>query len=227
MNPALSLTDPRSSSSTITREPEGSGRSLRARKRPLVFLAEDDADLRRVIGESLRDAGFDVLSASTGHDMLKLLTAVSRAEVPVPDAFVMDVRMPRCSGLDVLSALRLAEWQQPVIMITGFGDPSLHAKAASYGASVILDKPVDTEDIVEMLDVLLRLAHAEVMKPTRNHSLSFAESGPPVPSSRHGIPSARQRREAGVRGRNSVDGDARQPVGTSSGGNARAGGDDT
>lgn len=137
------------------------------RTRPLVFLAEDDTDLRRLLGDWLREAGYDVLLASTGHDMLKLLTAASRDEIPVPDAFVMDVRMPRCSGIEVLCALRLADWQQPAIMITGFGDPSLHQKAADYGASVILDKPIDAEDLVDMLDLLLRLAHAEVMKPTR------------------------------------------------------------
>lgn len=127
----------------------------RANVRPLVFLAEDDMELRRMLCESLRDAGYDVLSASTGHEMLKLLTAASRAEVAAPDVIVMDVRMPRCGGLDVLAALRLADWQQPVIMITGFGDPSLHERATSYGASVSLDKPVDTDDLVDIIDLLL------------------------------------------------------------------------
>lgn len=123
--------------------------------RPLVFLAEDHPDLRRTFVEALRDAGFDVLSASTGHDMLKLLTSAARNEVPVPDAIVMDIRMPRCSGIDVLRALRLAEWKQPVVMMTAFGDPEIHERAASYGASVVLDKPFDAEDLVGMLDILL------------------------------------------------------------------------
>lgn len=135
------------------------------RRKPLVFLAEDDLDLRRVLCESLRESGFDVVTAATGHEMLKLLSAASRHEVRVPDAFVMDIRMPKCSGIDILSALRLADWQQPVVMITGFGDPELHEQAAAYGASVVLDKPVDTSDLVDMLDVLLRFAHAEVMRP--------------------------------------------------------------
>ena len=134
--------------------------------RPLVFVAEDDADLRRMLCESLRDAGYDVLSASTGHEMLLLLTAASRAEVAVPDVIVMDVRMPRCSGLDVLTALRLAEWKQPVIMITAFGDPSLHETAASCGASVSLDKPVDSDDLIDIIDVLLRNCGREPAKAT-------------------------------------------------------------
>ena len=131
------------------------------RTRPLVFLAEDDADLRRILCAALREAGFDVLSASTGREMLALLTAASRDELRVPDAIVMDIRMPRCSGLDVLSALRRADWREPVIMITGFGDPTLHEEAASHGASVVLDKPVDTEDLIDVLEVLLRLSPAK------------------------------------------------------------------
>lgn len=130
--------------------------SLSRRKgRPLVFLAEDDDDLRRLLADALRDAGYDVLSASTGHEMLKLLAAAARAEVAVPDAFVMDVRMPKCTGIDVLTALRLAGWQQPIVMITAFGDPALHERATSYGASVSLDKPVDTDDLIDIIDVLL------------------------------------------------------------------------
>jgi len=124
-------------------------------ERPLVLIAEDDKDLRSILCRSLVEAGFDVLAASTGHDMLKLLAAASRNEIAMPDAFVMDVRMPRCSGLSVLSALRLADWQQPVIMMTAFGDLSVHEQATSWGASVSLDKPVDTDDLIEMLDVLL------------------------------------------------------------------------
>lgn len=158
---ALALRQLEATSASRMREP---------RTRPLVFLAEDDADLRRLLSDALRDAGFDVLSASTGHEILALLSAAAQEEVPIPDALVMDVRMPRCSGLDVLSALRLADWQQPVIMITGFGDPSLHERAASYGASVILDKPVDTHDLVDVLDVLLRLSHAKVMQPLPDSS---------------------------------------------------------
>lgn len=134
------------------------------RSRPTVYLAEDDPDLRRILSEGLREGGFDVLAASDGRDMLRMLTAASRHEIVMPDAFVMDVRMPRCSGIDVLGALRLAEWRQPVVMITGFGDAQVHASAVDHGASVILDKPIDVDDLVSMLDVLLRLAHAPVMR---------------------------------------------------------------
>lgn len=129
-------------------------------KRPLVFLAEDDAELRRCLRDALRDAGFDVFSARTGHEMLELLRACARGDIDPPDAIVMDVRMPRYSGIDVLGALRLAEWPQPVVIMTGFGDPEVHERAASYGASVVLDKPFEAEELVNVIDLLVGLVRA-------------------------------------------------------------------
>lgn len=123
--------------------------------RPVVFLAEDDPELRRLLRESLSDAGFDVLAAANGHEMLNLMTAASRGEVAQPNAFVMDVRMPKCSGIDVLVALRLAEWEQPVVIITAFGDPALHAEAVGRRASIVLDKPFSSDELIGVLDILL------------------------------------------------------------------------
>lgn len=129
--------------------------SVRSSHKPLVYLAEDDADLRRLVADALCGAGFQVLAASDGHEMLRLLSAASRGEIAAPDALVLDVRMPRCSGLDVLAALRLADWDQPIVVMTGFGDAVLHDQASSRGASVVLDKPFESDDLVRMLDILL------------------------------------------------------------------------
>jgi DNA-binding response OmpR family regulator len=125
-----------------------------------IFLAEDDDELRFELAATLRGAGYAVLTVPNGRDMLRLLTAASRGEAPLPDAMVMDVRMPRCTGLDVLEALRFAGWSQPVVMITGFGDAGVHAMAADRGAAAILDKPFDRGDLVAVLRVLLRAARA-------------------------------------------------------------------
>lgn len=129
--------------------------------RPVVFLAEDDDELRRLLSDILRREGFEVRAAATGQEMLELVAAASRSEIAVPDAIVMDVRMPKCSGTNVLSVLRAAEWRQPIVIMTAFGDDHLRADAASRGASVVLDKPFDADDLVATLDILLLFsAHA-------------------------------------------------------------------
>lgn len=125
------------------------------RTKRLVLVAEDDRELREGMAETLRDAGYRVRTAANGHELLAHLTAASRGEVARPDVIVTDVRMPKCSGLDILRAMRLAEWRQPVIVITGFGDPRTHAAAAELGATVVLDKPFDGDDLVGMVDIVL------------------------------------------------------------------------
>lgn len=122
---------------------------------PLVYFAEDDDELRHVIAEGLRRAGFEVVPASSGGEILRMLTSASRGEMRRPDVLVMDVRMPICSGLDVLGALRMSSWTQPIVLITGFGEPALHVRATERGASVVLDKPFDLQDLIGVLDLLL------------------------------------------------------------------------
>ena len=114
-----------------------------------VFLGEDDPDLRNLMSESLRRANFAVLNARHGGELLYMLSAVSRGVLPCPDVVVMDVRMPSYSGLDLLRAMRMAEWKVPVVLMTGFGDDLMHERAKQYGAHVLLDKPVRAEKLIE------------------------------------------------------------------------------
>jgi DNA-binding response OmpR family regulator len=121
-----------------------------------VLLAEDDDELRGLFAKTLRDAGFEVHTAADGQEVLCVLSDAAREDAPMPDAIVMDVRMPRKSGLDVLRAIRTTGWSQPVVLVTGYGDPVLHAMAAELGAAVILDKPVDREDLVAVVELLIQ-----------------------------------------------------------------------
>lgn len=125
------------------------------RSRRFVLVAEDDRELREGMAETLREAGYRVRTAADGRELLSLLTSASQGEIARPDVVVTDVRMPRYSGLDILRAMRLADWRQPVIVVTGFGDPRTHASAAELGATVVLDKPFDADDLVGMVDIVL------------------------------------------------------------------------
>ncbi|CAN5776436.1 hypothetical protein BH11MYX4_BH11MYX4_12070 [soil metagenome] len=114
---------------------------------PFVMIAEDDPELRKLLADTLVEDGCVVRTASDGRELLAMLSAVSRGEMLMPSLLVMDVRMPRCSGMDVLTALRLAEWEVPVVIITGFGDVELHANAETLGAAFVLDKPFDLDTL--------------------------------------------------------------------------------
>lgn len=126
----------------------GSHRFDRGRVRcASVLIAEDDDEMRELLHAELRADGHEVYTVSDGTEMLELLSDVSQLPFTVPDVIIMDVRMPGCSGLHILAALRAAQWSTPVILITAFGDPRLHAEAVRLGAAVVFDKPFDIDDL--------------------------------------------------------------------------------
>jgi CheY-like chemotaxis protein len=126
---------------------------------PRVLLAEDNDDLRTLIGESLRIDGYQVAEARDGGELLDLIAdwlVYKWPEDPV-DLILSDVRMPGYSGMDVLAGLRKAHWDTPVVLITAHGNASLCSEATRLGASAVLAKPFDLDDLrTVVLNVISR-----------------------------------------------------------------------
>lgn len=114
----------------------------------LVWIADDDNDLRALVIETLRASGHTTVEARDGAELLVLL---ARAEVDPslrPDVLITDVKMPRLSGLGVLESLRGAKWRPPVIVITVLSDDSIDTVARRLGAAGVLRKPFDDDDLL-------------------------------------------------------------------------------
>ena len=135
------------------------GHERRPVARGHVLLAEDNDELRYMVADALQAHGFVVQTAADGAAALELLERAMREEIPMPDVVVMDVRMPRYNGLDVLRALRLSRISVPVVLMTAFPDPDTLQTAASLGAACTLAKPLDDiEDVVHAVSVVAELA---------------------------------------------------------------------
>jgi CheY-like chemotaxis protein len=109
-----------------------------------VLLAEDDIEMRMLIQDVLSRDGWEVVEARNGTELLSLIAGqVYRTlrRAPAIDLIISDVRMPGLSGLDVLAAIRRADWAVPVILITAFGERIVHLEAKRLGAVAVLDKP--------------------------------------------------------------------------------------
>lgn len=122
-----------------------------------IFLAEDDAEMRRLVADALRKDGYEVFEAADGGQLLVRLARTykydHRPDQGV-DLIVTDLRMPVCDGLDIVGVLREAKWRTPVIIMTAFGDASTRERAEKLGA-VMLNKPFRIDQLKQTVREIL------------------------------------------------------------------------
>ena len=121
-----------------------------------VLIVEDNTVNRRVFSATLTAAGADITEAENGVDALNALE-----KDPEFDLVLMDLHMPRLSGLSVLEALpthlgKLSE-RLPVIMITADVTPDARIALLEHGAHSVLTKPVDLDDLTHLICEAIRL----------------------------------------------------------------------
>ncbi|MEX2692651.1 response regulator transcription factor [Rhizobium mongolense] len=116
-------------------------------EQPLVIIVDDDASMREALSELILSAGFQpVCFASTG-EMLDTNVLDS------PGCLILDVRMPRVSGLDLQHHLAQNGSLTPIIFLTGHGDIPMTVQAMKAGAVDFLTKPVRDQTL---LDAVIR-----------------------------------------------------------------------
>jgi DNA-binding response OmpR family regulator len=138
--------------------------------RKRVLLAEDNAPLRHLIGDSLRRSGYDVVEVTDGAEALEWIGAHLGAAAPeLPDIAVADIRMPYLSGLQVLAALRDVQPAFPIILMTAFGDEDTHSLARRLGAVAVFDKPFPIDDLCAAVADALAANAPRCAIPQRRH----------------------------------------------------------
>jgi two-component system response regulator CpxR len=116
-----------------------------------ILLADDDVELCALLQEYLQQEGFRVRLAHDGA------CALEAAREPGLDAMVLDIMMPRMSGLEVLKALR-RDSDLPVLMLTARGDDLDRILGLELGADDYLPKPCNPRELVARLRAVLRRA---------------------------------------------------------------------
>jgi len=111
-------------------------------------VVEDDQRVREVVTLALSEA-YDVTEAATGTEALDI---VRRGPVA---AVVLDYRLPDRTGLEVLSAIKSALPELPVVMMTGYGSEGVCASAFKLGVRDYFAKPLSVFDLTRTLDRIL------------------------------------------------------------------------
>ena len=119
-----------------------------------VYIVDDDASVRRGLGNLVRSVGLQAEVFASASEFL----AAKRVDAPA--CLILDVRMPGLSGLDFQAELAKARNQIPIIFITGHGDIPMTVKAMKAGAVEFLTKPLRDQDLLDAVSLALERARA-------------------------------------------------------------------
>ena len=108
-----------------------------------IVLIDDEAELRAATAQGLELADFDVTAFDSGEDALSLLSRTFDGIV------ISDIKMPRMSGLELMSRVLAVDPEIPVILITGHGDIPMAVAAIRSGAYDFIEKPFAAETLAD------------------------------------------------------------------------------
>lgn len=120
-------------------------------KAKTILYVEDNDLNRKIVRDMLRRTSYRLLEATDGE------TGIAMARTESPDLILMDIQLPKISGLEAMRALRQAgeTAHTPIIAITSFALSGDHQKAKDAGASAYLAKPYSPRELLEMIRELL------------------------------------------------------------------------
>jgi two-component system alkaline phosphatase synthesis response regulator PhoP len=117
-----------------------------------ILVADDEPDILEIIGYNLIAEGYEVLYAKDGEE------ALARARESMPDLIILDVMMPRRTGMEVCRLLRAQETFNDtlIIFLTALNDELSHVKGLEFGADDFISKPVSPRVLVTKVNSLFR-----------------------------------------------------------------------
>jgi FixJ family two-component response regulator len=117
--------------------------SIRNEEQAVVFVIDDDADLRDGLSNLLRSVGLQVRAFGSATDFLE-------SKLPdAPSCLVLDVRLPGLSGLDFQSELIKKNIGVPIVFMSAHGDIPMTVRAMKAGAVEFLPKPFHDQNMLD------------------------------------------------------------------------------
>lgn len=107
-----------------------------------ILVIDDEASTRRLIEQTLKKQGYEVLLASSGDEGLKMVIDDS------PDIILLDIQLPGMDGIEVLQKIKEINKDTVVIMATAMDDLKVAVKAMRLGAYDYINKPFHIDDLV-------------------------------------------------------------------------------
>lgn len=123
-----------------------------------ILIADDEALMRMLIAQTLEDLeerGVELLTAVNGEEALQMVRAEN------PQLVFLDVMMPKMNGFEVCEAIKGAAQTAGthVVLLTAKGQDADHQRGKRAGADVYMTKPFDPDELVNLAETVLGLAH--------------------------------------------------------------------
>ena len=144
-----------------------SGDLERSTERRVLYVVDDNADVRKSLHFALDSSDVMVWPFGAPADFLDSLDNL------IPAPILLDVRMPKIDGIQLLQIVRERSIEWPVIMMTAHGDIPVAVASMKLGALDFLEKPFAIERLEEMLDVAYaKVSEVVVTSEQRNRALT-------------------------------------------------------
>ena len=107
-----------------------------------ILIVEDNKDMQFLLSHILEEEGYKTSVAGSGIKALKEIKEIT------PNLVILDVRMPKMDGFEVLEKVKKINSEIQIIMITAFGEIKDSVKAMKLGAYDYITKPFDNDEII-------------------------------------------------------------------------------
>ncbi len=114
-----------------------------------ILVVDDDMGIRTALSEALMDEGYEVITAGSGREALKM---ISDQEL---DLVLLDIKMPDIPGTEVLKKLRAKNKTLPVIMLTAFAGMEKDVDIQLGNISAFISKPFDVNVVLDTVKGIL------------------------------------------------------------------------
>ena len=130
-----------------------------------ILIADDEPDILEIVHYNLKQEGYEVYTAKDGDD------ALVKAKQLKPDLIILDIMMPKKTGVEVCSILRAqpAFKDTLIIFLTALSDESSQIKGLDTGADDYVNKPISPKVLVSRVNALFR----RINKPENDNSNSL------------------------------------------------------